>query len=174
MTWHSALEFAPDYEAIGMISIENSNMEIALAGLFGRVCFISQRVAIAIYLTPNSAFARIAVFEKAAEAALAPRDGFKGVTDQAKRRQDCLDRTLKIASKARSLIGKRHQIIHEQWGISGDEVHRRPLGAIEYTPMPINELTDLVGAFRNLIQEIVDLDAEFHAHPPTLTDLRLP
>lgn len=58
--------------AIGMISIENANLEHSLARLFATMLFISVPVGHAIYLTPKSAIARIEIFENAAKRALQP------------------------------------------------------------------------------------------------------
>jgi hypothetical protein len=60
MTSHSVLELLPEYvRAIGMISIENANMEFALAGLFASVIQVPLSTGRAIYLTPKSAMARL-------------------------------------------------------------------------------------------------------------------
>jgi hypothetical protein len=49
MTWTSELEKHPEYlQAIGMISVENGNLEIALADLLGAILLLSRRVAHAI------------------------------------------------------------------------------------------------------------------------------
>ena len=56
----SRLEKHPEFvQAIGMISIENANLEAQMARLFSRALFIPMHVGFAIYLTPKSAIARL-------------------------------------------------------------------------------------------------------------------
>jgi hypothetical protein len=106
----SSLENYPDYvRAIGMISIENANLEHALASLFSKMLFISLAVGHAIYLTPKYAIARIEIFENAARVALSPR----GDADHKKKLQRALKEANRIANRARTAIGKRHGIIHD-------------------------------------------------------------
>lgn len=40
-------------------------------------------------------------------------------------------------------------------------------------PVPIEELTDLIGEFRLLIDDVYDLSKAFKEHPPTMVSLRL-
>ena len=74
MAWQSSLEQYPEHvRAIGMISIENANLEMSLADLLGAVLTIPKRLAHAIYFTPRAASLRVEILEAAAKAMLVPR-----------------------------------------------------------------------------------------------------
>ena len=115
----STLEKHPDYvQAIGMISIENANLEIALAELFARVLLIGIDVGEAIYLTPRSAFARLDTLKVTVEATLRPRK--RGGQNET-RKAETLGRSLDIHDRAKKVIGRRHEVIHNTWGIVVDD-----------------------------------------------------
>jgi hypothetical protein len=158
--------------AIGMISIENANLETALAELFSRMIFVPLPVGRAIYLTPKSAMARIEIFENAANAVGLGR----GDEEHQRKKGDALRRSLSLAGRANTLIGKRHGIIHDSWGLDSetDEVRRRSLGRPSKTdgPVPVEELNRLIDEFRLLIDDARALAAEFRESPPSLVDLR--
>jgi hypothetical protein len=130
-----------------MISIENANLEHSLASLFSRMLFISLAVGHAIYLTPKSAQARIEIFENAAKRALGPA----GSDEHRKQRKQALDRALRIATRARALVGKRHGIIHDAWGVDAEsgDVRRYPLDrpGLEAV-VPIETLERVIADFR--------------------------
>jgi len=175
--WESSLEDHPEYvHAIGMISIENANLESGLSDLFSSIIGVSPRVGYAIYLTPKSAIARIEIFENATNAAFAPKKRGGGDDEHKAKLKRARDRALKIAKRARTVIGKRHGIIHDSWGI--DEKHgvlRYITGSdrLESRPVPLPELQSLVRDFRRLIIDVDDMRAEFSEHPPYMIDLRL-
>src|ERR1700687_493469 len=69
MAWQSILEKHPEHvRLIGMIAIETGNLEIALADLFARMLSIPLRIGRAVYLTPQSAQARLDILVNAAKA----------------------------------------------------------------------------------------------------------
>lgn len=171
----STLEAYPEHvKAIGMISIENGNMEDSMVELFAEMLFIPARVAYAIYLTPKSALARIEIFENSAKAALTPPLSKKN--DQtANARQTALAKALRLAQRARKLSFKRHSIIHDTWGVGqGGIVQRFITGSptLESVPVSLADLNALVRSFRQLSDDIEALASEFHKHPPRLTDIR--
>lgn len=60
MAWASSLEHYPDHVyAIGMISIENSNLELSLSELFSAVLFLPKKVGHAIFFTPRANTLRV-------------------------------------------------------------------------------------------------------------------
>lgn len=170
----SPLEDHPEYvRAIGMISVENANLEHSLATLFCRVAFISLGIGHAIYLTPKSSLARIEILEKATKVALAPY----GHEPHRKKLKSASIRVEAIIKRAKKLIGKRHGIIHDAWGVSKEtgDVQRYVLGFPQRkSPIKIAELERTVSEFRDLIGEVRALSREFKAHPPRLVDLGEP
>jgi hypothetical protein len=169
--WRSSLEDYPDHvKAIGMISIENANLEFAMAGLFGRTCFIPLRIALAIYLTPKSAIARLEIFQNAAKVALRPR----GDEDHRKKLRVSLRKVNRIAERAKTVIGKRHGIIHDAWGVdreSKEVLRAPPARPILDQKVPLKELKELISEFRRLIDDVDALRDEFR-DSPSLVDMR--
>jgi hypothetical protein len=170
----STLEAYPEHvKAIGMISIENGNMEQAMVDLFAKVLFISVRVAYAIYLTPKSALARIEIFENASKAALSPATKNED-SKAARNKQAALIKILRLAQRARKFTFKRHSIIHDTWGVNNGVVHRYITGSpsLEKVTVSLAELNALVRSFRQLTDDIEALTAEFRERPPRLSDMR--
>jgi hypothetical protein len=129
-----------------MISIENANLEYELADLFSRILQIHPHVGRAIYLTPKSAIARIEIFENASKAVLAPK------TENENFAAAFLEKALCIASRARAVVGKRHEIIHDGWGVDSQtgDVLRIPTKRAQ-AHVPLADLQNLVRDFRLLI-----------------------
>jgi hypothetical protein len=177
MTWASELEKHPDHlQAIGMISVENSNLEIGLADLMGAILLISRRVAHAIYFEPRAASLRIGIFKAATAECLKPsRRKTANPTLEAQKR-DALARVKRLASAALNATQRRHDIIHDAWGSQGGDVFRQKIGeTLQFTAktVEINTLKVLIRDFRDLIDEAHSLAADFRAKPPTMVDLRL-
>jgi hypothetical protein len=166
----SRLEKHPEFvRAIGMISIENANIEAQMARLFSRILFIPLHVGFAIYLTPKSATARIEIFQKAIKAALRPT----GPEEHQKKLKDALDKANRLANRVKTVTGKRHQIIHDVWGVdeTGDVV-RKPLPAfVESEKVPITKLNNMIREMRTLSREIRDTAEEFRQSPPSLVSM---
>lgn len=174
--WESALEDHPEYvHAIGMISIENANLENMLSDLFSSIVGVSPRIGYSIYLTPKSAIARIEIFENATRAAFAPKKRGGGDDEHKAQLKRARDRALRIAARARTVIGKRHGIIHDSWGVDEGRVIRYISGSsrLDSKPVTLPELKNLVREFRRLILDADDLRAEFNKKPPYLIDMRL-
>jgi hypothetical protein len=155
-----------------MISVENGNLEHALCGLFSQVCSISVRVGYAIYLTPKSALVRIEILQNAARAMLGSADPAE--TDEIKKtRRLALSKTLKIAMRAKALIGKRHAIIHDSWGVSQDGHVVRfvtPSPNLEPSLVAINDLERLITDFRRVISDTYSLQEELKITLPAITE----
>jgi hypothetical protein len=171
------MEFAPEYvRAIGMISIENANMELALAALFSRIIQVQLKTGRAIYLTPKSAVARTEIFENAAKAALDP-EAWHGNKAHHDEMRAALNKTLNIIERAKTAIGKRHGIMHDQWGVNidTDEVERRSLGKPAKTDgvVSVETLESLIASMRAIICEARELAAKFRTKPPQMVDMRI-
>src|SRR4051812_31745530 len=73
MGWHSVLEGNPEYaQAIGMISIENANLELALGALLAAILNQPPYVGQTIYLTPKTAIPKVEILQNTAEVILRP------------------------------------------------------------------------------------------------------
>jgi hypothetical protein len=143
----STLEQWPDHvKAIGMITIEIGNLEIELGTLLAALLHIYKEIGQIIYLTPRAAIARVAVIENIAKATLVEKS-------------EALMLILSHVERARAVIGKRHDMVHEAWGVHKDraEVHRMAMPTKESTlskPVPIKQLTDLIEDIRELAQDV--------------------
>jgi hypothetical protein len=168
----STLDDRPEYvRAIGMISILNAGLEHSLATLFSRMLSINVGVGHAIYLTPKSALARVEILQNAARVAL----GQRGDAEHQRKLKLALRRVNAIADRAKKLIGKRHGIIHDAWGVDKEtgNVHRHELGfPSRKTPIPIADLNRIVDDFRKLISDTRTLSRDFQKSPPTLVSMR--
>jgi hypothetical protein len=126
MTWQSVLEKHPEHvRAIGMISIEQANLDIMLSELLAVILDVPPHLGQAVFLTPQSAMARIQILENVAKIAFPTykpddvADDLVAVTKatNASREQD-RRRVETIVKKAKSIVGKRHEIIHDVWGLN--------------------------------------------------------
>ena len=150
----TSLEQFPEHlQAIGMISIENGRLEIALAGLFGVILRVSKNLSHAIYFTPRAAALRIGILEASAKVKFATQ-------------KDIFNKIRGLAKRSRNLIQKRHDIIHDAW-IVGQYHHEKSVTNLvikiptsdfaTFDKMEIIELKELkviIDDFRILIDEI--------------------
>ena len=180
MSWASTLENHPDYvHAIGMISIENANLELGLSHLFAEILMIPRHVGEAVYLTPRSAFARLDILRSAATARYRPRKGGKASSKIEMQKAAALASVLDIEKRARSVIGRRHEIIHNLWGVTEDEptiVSRTELPRPrpgEGKRVTLSELNNLIRDTRGLIGQILIISSDFVREPPLLVDMRI-
>jgi hypothetical protein len=175
--FQSALVDHPDYvNAIGMISIENGNLEMALADLLGVTLHIRVDIARAVYFTPRAAFLRIDILDAAAQSALRPKRGGDRFYENEPAKAAALKAISEVVSKARSVVGRRHAVIHDAWGLS-DET-----GKVQRYTLPVQEeagrtedistLRSLIRDFRDVITQAKSLAIEFRRKPPTMVDLR--
>ena len=176
MAWQSALEKHPEHaRLIGMIAIESGNLELELAGLFGRMLMIPLRIGRAVYLTPQAAHARLAVLKNAARAEFDRPTRSKTMREKY---ASALKRVIEIHDRASTAINKRHRIVHDSWGFSDDdaEVSRLMIDGNpdrESAAVPVNELEDQLNSLRKLIADVGDLAREFYRNPPRMVDMRL-
>ena len=97
----SDLERFPEHvRAIGMISIENANLELSLADLLGATLKISRRVAHAIYFTPRAAALRLEILQAAARARLASNSATTPNNHRETQRRDLLNKIERIAKRS--------------------------------------------------------------------------
>lgn len=175
MARQSAIKDHVEYvRAIGMISIENANLDLALGNLLARVIFVPKDVGVTIYTTPKSSMARLEILGNAAVTALKP---IKSEVADA-RRSAALKKILSIVKRAKTVATKRHEAIHHAWELSPDssEVVRRALPVKvgdAPQPVPLAKLIDLVRDTQQLIQEAVDLSKAFKREPPRLIPMRI-
>ncbi len=142
--YQSVLERFPEHaKALGMISIEMANLDIFLGAAFAGILRIPRHVGQQVYLTPRSAFGRLAVFESAIEAALAEESAGR-------------NHLMSLAGRAKRILQKRHEMMHDSWGTNSQGVVRRSLTEQETsTPVPLEQLTQMVLDIRVLIGELM-------------------
>jgi hypothetical protein len=159
-TGQSTLEKIPDHvRAIGMISIENGNLEDAMGALFAEVIIVPHRVGLAIYMTPRSEYARIEILRNAAKAAYSARD--------ANRQKKQLRHVLNICERALKLVGKRHTQIHHGWGADeSGAVQRFVPGTWVGENVPLSTLSNIIEDYRRLIEDTTRLALHLREHPP--------
>jgi hypothetical protein len=105
----SPLIYYPNYVLqIGMITIEITNLEVMLGDLLGALLDFDDDMSHGIYFTPKAAIARMDVLVNVAES---PR-----FSDHPELRAS----VVKVASRAKALMGQRHDIIHAHWVASDD------------------------------------------------------
>jgi hypothetical protein len=167
MAWRSALERYPEYSrAIGMISIEIGNLEVQLSELLAAILTIPNDLGQAIYLTPKAAIARLDVLSRVTGIVFDPSRNQPDIDELIRAKENDRMRVEGLIGRSRSVIGKRHHLIHESWGISeiGFEVSRQPLPMRSLfetgKPVPLAELTDLISRIRTLIDEVNALTME--------------
>lgn len=156
----STLEKFPDHvSTIGMVSIELANLEIELSHLLGALLHIHPQFSHLVYFTPQSTIARLQILESVANSHLVRGTlGHKKITS--------------LVGKARSVMGRRHDAIHQLWGISTSNpshVVRRKLPFTEANPaqtVPITQLTDLLEGIRELAQDVKTTTQEAYGSWP--------
>jgi hypothetical protein len=157
----STIERRPEYAtAIGMISIEIANLEIFLGELLGAILHIDRHYGTVVYLTPQANLARVQILENVM------RDTLVEDTQSRKHIEDILEET-------RRVIGKRHELIHNAWGLAANnlkQVTRRSLPYKDHLPpkpVTVKELTTLLESIRLLSSVVRETtDAAFLSWPP--------
>jgi len=157
----STLSDHPEYaQAIGLITVEMVNMETYLGDLLGSLLHISRQMGRIVYLTPKSAFTRLEILENVSTATLAK-------DTQARKDVD------RLLGRAKSVMGKRHCLIHESWGvneINTNEVMRASLPHSKSkpaTPVKLEDLKSLIIDIRNVMHDAVEItDDSYSVWPP--------
>lgn len=188
MVRESGLEQFPEHvHAIGMISIESANLELALADLLGAALNISRRVAHAIYFTPRAAALRLEILQAAAKARLAPRSNVRSDSLLETQKRDAIRKIERIVKRSYQHIQKRHNIIHDAWTIATytDENLKQKevviqhkvtdaLTLMQFQVAKIEDLQKVIHDFRDLIADVRSLTSRLRARPPIMVNLRNP
>jgi hypothetical protein len=152
----------PQYlTAIGLITVEMSNLELALGEMLGALLHIDRTISRTIYLTPQSSFGRFQVLDNAVAVALTAG-------------QEPRKKVERIIGKAKAYMGKRHKIVHDGWGrdkASGEIYQLQfPVTGAPNVPRPMNELQDLVLNIQALTGETRHLTDEMYGDWPPYTN----
>lgn len=147
----SVLENHPEHvRAIGMITIEVGNMELALCQLLGRTLGLGPDIAQAIYFTPRGAIARLDMMINVAKFALAnDKLNLRHITN--------------LLLRAKTIVGKRHNIIHDNWVQSPDGTSVMQMtmpwkeGVQNPKPVKLKTLIDLIDDIRRITTEALEL-----------------
>ncbi len=149
--FQSSLEQYPDHvKAIGMISVEQANLEIKLAQLLGALLNLDPVLADAVYFSPQATGARISIIENVSELILS-----NGAVKDVR----------KLLSKAREVVGRRNEYIHNAWGLHVES------GQLAAAKLPIKgplktvtlkDLEDLVYRYRKLIISVHTISPDVH------------
>jgi hypothetical protein len=148
------LERFPDHaKAIGIISVEMANLEIFLGEMLGGILRVDPKVGSTIYLTPRSAFGRLEILKRTANLVLVKDSpGLKHMNS--------------LIGRAKTLIDKRHELIHDAWGMRAEtgQVHRMKLPDLASRPDPVDlaTLNRIVGDIRVLGDDVREATVELY------------
>jgi hypothetical protein len=119
-------------EAMGMLTVEITHMERAVAEMLGIIMGTHFAIAEVIYFTVNSGIARMDIVRNIASLVLAtlPKD---------------LKKANNLIERAKAVMGKRHAIIHSFWmiGENEDAIRREKLGEYRNSRIAVASLSDL-------------------------------
>jgi hypothetical protein len=142
--FQSSMERFPDHvKAIGMISIEVGNMDIFLGYLFAAILQIDGSVGKEIFITPNSATARLTLLETAIKEVLVDESEGKRLL-------------LSIHKRAWNIVEKRQKMMHDSWGVNVEGMAvRQPIrGRGKMTLVPLAQLETMNSDIRTLVEAI--------------------
>jgi hypothetical protein len=146
---------APEHlRGIGLIAVEVTNLEHSLGTLLAAIIDAPEDFGHIIYLTPKAAIARLEVLENLSEYLLV-KDSKLGKLLQS------------IIKRAKSIIGKRHRIVHGCWGITDGvvSVYSVPPKETE-TPEPytVEQLQRVVTDIRDVVEEVAEMIKNLRIH----------
>ena len=151
-------------QAIGLVAIEITNLEHALATLLAATIDAPEDFGHIIYLTPKSAIARLDVFENIVEYLLV-------------KKSDLANKLQGIVRKAKSVMGKRHKIVHGLWGITDElvSVYSSPKKETDKPqPYGVDDLMRIVTDIRDLVEEVADLVKDLRTYHASENSLGKP
>jgi hypothetical protein len=125
--YQTVLEEFPDHaKAIGIASIEVANLDIFLGYMFAAILKIPAPVGEALFLTPNSAFARLELLKTAINEMMIDKSPGQ-------------NQLMTLYNRAANIVTKRNSMIHDSWGTNAaGEVARRDIRALApMTPVPL-------------------------------------
>jgi hypothetical protein len=109
----TVLENDPEYlRAIGTLCVEIANTELLLADLLGSLLKVEQKVAHAIYFSPQYLGPRLAILQNAADTAL-------------QESPDGLRRIPTLVKEVRRYANRRNDIVQRSWGIVAGNTQAR-------------------------------------------------
>lgn len=131
------LDHPEHLKAIGIISVELGTMEFLLAALMGGLLGIDVKTADAVYSTPKSATARLEIITNILEIKEDVPTFFREEVE-------------KIILKARGILGRRNDVIHNAWGAGPEGVQSIAFskGSRQIKPIAIEELNNLIRDIR--------------------------
>lgn len=139
-----ALQDHPDFAAaIGMISVELSELEGSLAEVLRALLAVDSDVGQAIYFTPGTVIPRLFVLENVYRE-LHPNKNLD--KDEVREIRKGLE---SIHGRAKAVMGKRHRLIHAAWGVKDGEV--------VYSPFPLKEAAFEVIKVAELKRVVTDI-----------------
>ena len=151
LPYQSVLENRPRYtRAIGMITVELSNLDVILGELLAAILAINVKFGRAIYLAPYASSARLSILGNVSEAIF-------------KEKSPALLKINNIIGRARGSHTRRDELIHAAWGLVKKRVHKRNLPLKDTrpsTPVELAHLTLLIRDIRVLITETFSLAQE--------------
>lgn len=145
--YRSPLERRPKFvKAIGMISIENSSLEVLLAELLAALLGIHGEFGILIYFTPKAAIPRLDTIDNVTEPSLA---GHPELTAKIRA----------IVRRAKAAIGRRHDVMHTLWAFDhpAEGVQQIFLPSFKGGEVKLSALDKLIADYRRLIDEVIPL-----------------
>lgn len=136
--YQTLLERHPDIlQMIGSLSVEATNLDIALAKLLAAVLHIDHRFGSVVYLTPKSAYARLEILTSS----------IKEATEKDSPIQKEL---LNLTTRAQNLIGKRHEAMHFAWGVSKHDPSK-----VVFSKLPITTMGNSTSITKEKLERIV-------------------
>lgn len=141
------VHFPAHLQAIGLISVEISSMEVMLGDLLGALLNLSPDESHLIYFTPRAAIARIDVLVNVA------------ICNTFDAHPVIRAKAVSLAKRAKAVMGKRHDIIHAHWVPLADwTMVGRVKAPIDFSEMPaevkLEDLTQLARDVQSLIREV--------------------
>lgn len=142
--YRSPLERRPKFvKAIGMISIENSSLEVLLAELLAALLGIHGEYGILLYFTPKAAIPRLDMIANVVKPSLPSHP-------------ELATQVLSVVKRSKAAIGKRHDVMHSLWTVAD-----HPAEGVQQIFFPswnggevkLSTLDKLVADYRLLIEE---------------------
>lgn len=146
--YRSPLERRPKFvKAIGMISVENSSLEVLFAELLAALLGIHGEFGILIYFTPKAAIPRLDMIDNVAEPSLAGH-------------RELAAKVRSVVKRAKAAIGRRHDVMHALWTVADhpdDGVQQIFFPSWNGGEVKLSTLDKLVADYRRLIEEVIPL-----------------
>jgi hypothetical protein len=151
--YQSPLEHRPRYvRAIGMITVEITNLEIFLGDMLSVLLHIHPDIGRTVYLSPHSATARLDILENVRDRVLT-KDGPPHRV------------VASLTKRTRGIVNRRNAMIHNSWGVRNNRVHRRALpwdqGDVG-EQVKLKALNDLIKDIRTLTTDVIGVTSDLY------------